>query len=263
MGDGVGGGEEYPVCGAQVQRPLRIRLLRYASLLLASVGLVLLYLYSLDQDIPSVRVGEITPAMNFACVRMAGEVTADAYVFKSGGVVFNLRDSSGEIAVMGGRAQAEALASAGKLPRRGDRVEVTGALSVSAGQDPKLRMQSAARLVLHRKRNVSLPAETASCLRLQEITAARKGMPVTVAGTIRSVHIPGPGARTPYVLMIEEEGAELAVVFWEGVVQGLGNTLPVPGKRIRVSGRVDVYNGTVQLKVREAGDLRVVAESKP
>ena len=257
------GGTEYPVCGVQVECPVRIRLLRYAALVLASAGLILLYLYSLDRDIPSVRIREITPAMNFACVRIEGEVTGDAYIFRSGGIVFNLRDSSGEIAVMGGRAQAEALASAGKIPRRGDRAEVTGTLSAGAGQEPKLRMQSAARLVLNRKRAVRLPTENPFCIRLKDITAAKKGMPVTVTGTVRSVNIPGPGARTPYVLTVEEEGAELAVVFWEGVVQGLGNTLPVPGKRVRISGRVDVYKDTVQLKVQEAGDLRVVAESTP
>lgn len=262
MSGEVGGGE-YPVCGAQVKRPVRIRMLQYASILLASAGLILLYLYSRDRDIPSVRISEITPLMNFACVRIEGEVTGDAYVFQSGGIVFNLRNSSGEIAVMGGRAQAEALASAGKIPRRGDRAEVTGTLSVSAGQEPKLRMQSAARLILNRKRAVPPPSGLSPCIRLKDITAAKKGMPATVSGTVRSIHIPGPGARTPYILVIEEDGAELAVVFWERVVQELRNILPVPGKRVQVSGQIDVYKDTVQLRMREACDLRTVAETKP
>ncbi|MCK5844871.1 MAG: OB-fold nucleic acid binding domain-containing protein, partial [Victivallales bacterium] len=140
--------ESDPVYGSQVKRPLRVRALQIASLVLAVGGLILLYLYSVNRDIPTVRVSEITPTMNFATVKISGKVTRDAYIFKSGGVIFNLHDGSGEVAVMGGRAQTEALETAGKLPRRGDRVEVAGSLSVSADREVKLRMQSAEQLTL-------------------------------------------------------------------------------------------------------------------
>lgn len=264
--------EGYPVCGSQVKRPLRIRVLQYASLVLAVAGLVLLYLFSLNRDVPLVRIGDITPVMNFATVRISGEVTRDAYIFESGGIVFNIKDGSGEIAVMGGRAQADALEAAGKLPRRGDQVEVAGSLSVSADQEVKLRMQSADQLVLNRKR--AIPSAVAPPrIRLADVTAVQKGEQITVVGTLKSVDVPGPGSQAPYVLTLEENGAELAVIFWEDVFQGLesafakgcgaqGIKLPTPGKRISARGRVDVYKDTVQLKVREAGDLCVVEPAK-
>ena len=257
--NGLGGGENYPVYGSQFKRPLKIRILRYASLVLAFAGLVLLYLYSVNRDIPLVKIGDITPTMNFAYVCMAGEVTRDAYVFESGGIVFDLKDSSGEITVVGGRAQAQALEAAGKLPRRGDRIAVTGILNVSAGQEPKLRMQSAGQFVLNRQRAAVNPAAWPA-LGLSDVTAAHKGEQITVAGILKTIDVPGPGSRAPYTLTLEENGTELAVVFWEDVLQGLENKLPVPGKRIGVSGRVDVYKDTLQLKVREAGDLHI-AES--
>ncbi len=260
--NGTGNGsEDCPVYGPQVKRPLRVRVLQYAALVLAAAGLILLYLFSVNRDIPLVRIGDITPAMNFAYVRIAGEVTSDAYVFQSGGVVFNLKDGSGEISVMGGRTQADALETSGRLPGRGDRAEVAGCLSVSADQKVKLRLQSAGQLVLNRKRAV--PSTVAvSGTRLADVTVAQKGQQITVTGTLKLITVPGPGAKTPYVLTLEENGAELAVIFWDDVFRGLENKLPIPGKRISASGRVDVYKDTVQLKVRDAGDLRVMENER-
>lgn len=252
--------EKAPAYGPQVKRPLRVRVLQYASLILAIAGLILLYLFSVNRDIPLVKVGDITPTMNFAYVRIVGEVTRDAYIFKSGGVVFNMKDSSGEIAVMGGRAQADALESAGKLPRRGDQVDVAGSLSVGADQEVKLRMQSAEQLKLTRKRATPYYAVSESRLKLSDVTADRKGDQVTVTGTLKSVDVPGPGSKAPYVLTLAEEGATLAVVFWDDVFQGLEKKLPVPGKLIRAKGKVGVYKDTVQLKVWDARDLRVITE---
>ncbi len=250
-----------PIYGPQVKRPLRVRVLQIASLVLAVVGLILLYLYSVNRDIPTVRVADITPTMNFAYVKVSGNVTRDAYVFKSGGVVFNLHDGSGEIAVMGGRTQAEALKNSGKLPRLGDRVEVAGSLSVSADQDVKLRMQSAEQLILKRKGHpASFIIQTSSFTPLSKITPAQTGDTVSVAGTLKKIALPRPGSKAPYVLTLEEDGTELAVIFWDKVFQGLEQKLPTLGKTLSARGRVDVYKEVIQLKVWEAADLRIVDE---
>lgn len=247
--------DDYPVCGPQVKRPLRVRVLRLASVILAFAGLVLLYLYSINRDIPVVKVSDIAPTMNFAYVRIAGEVTRDAYVFKSGGFIFNIDDGSGEIAVMGGRAQADALDADGRLPRHGDYVEVTGSLSVSADQEVRLRMQSADQLVLRRQRQAST-ASARVCL--ADITADQQGAAVTVSGVLKTIDIPPPGSKAPYVLMLEEDGEERPVVFWNDVFQALEKKFPMPGKRLRVRGRVDVYKGSVQIKVWDAADIQEV-----
>jgi len=248
-----------PVYGPQVKRPLRVRVLQYASLVLAVAGLILLYLYSVNRDIPVVRVADITPTMNFAYVRIVGEVTRDAYVFDSGGVVFNMKDDSGEIAVMGGRAQADSLEADGKLPRRGDQVDVAGSLSVSADQEVKLRMQSADQLILRRKRSaVSVPASTR--ISLADITPAQKGDTVSIVGTLKKISVPPPGSKVPYVLTLEENGTELGLIFWDEVFQGLEKKLPTLGKFISARGRVEVYKDTVQLKIWEAADISEVSE---
>jgi hypothetical protein len=174
---------------------------------------------------------------------------------------------------MGGRAQADALEAAGKLPRRGDQVDVAGSLSVSADQEVKLRMQSADQLKLTRKRTAPSYDVAESRFHLADVTADLKGEKVSVIGTLKAVDIPGPGSKAPYVLTLEEDGAELAVIFWEDVFQGLepafaegsgghGKNLPMPGKLIRAKGKVDVYKDTVQLKVWDAADLGVVTEQE-
>lgn len=260
MNSSAGDNERYPVCGSQVKRPFRIQILRYASLVLAVAGLILLYLFSVNRDIPVVKIGNITPTMNFACVRIVGEVTSDAHIFRSGGIVFNMKDGSGEIVIMGGRVEAEFLEATGNLPRRGDQVDVAGSLSVSTDQDVKLRMQSAGQLLLRRQK-VSI-GHSAPRVSLSDITVAHKGRPIAVVGKLKSIDVPGLDSKSPYVLKLEDNGAELAVIFWEDVLQGLDNKLPRPGKLISARGRVDVYKDTVQLKVLSADDLCVVESMK-
>lgn len=245
--------DDYPVYGPQVKRPMRVSVLRVASVVLALSGLVLLYLYSINRDIPTVQISAIKPTMNFAYVRIVGEVTRDAYVFESGGLIFNLNDGSGEVAVMGSRKQAEALQREGRLPRRGDHVDVAGSLSVSADQEIKLRMQSAEQMLLRRKKSVSTAA--IKQVLLSDISADQAGERLTVSGKLKEIEIPGPGSKAPYKLIIEQGGATLELIFWDEVFQGLEQKLPMPGKIIQATGRVEEYKGLVQLKIWEAEDL--------
>ncbi|MDD3276037.1 MAG: hypothetical protein PHP93_03190, partial [Kiritimatiellales bacterium] len=99
-------------------------------------------------------------------------------------------------------------------------------------------------------------------LKLADLTVAQKGDSVTVIGTLKAITIPGPGSKAPYVLTLEENGAELAVIFWDDVFQGLEKKLPMVGKLIRAKGTVDVYKDTLQLKVWDAADLSVVSEQE-
>jgi DNA/RNA endonuclease YhcR with UshA esterase domain len=171
-----------------------------------------------------------------------------------------MKDGSGDIVVLGGRVEAASLEALGHLPRCGDQVDVTGSLSVSADQEIKLRMQSADQLLLRRK-NVSI-ANSAPRVSLSDITVAHKGRPVAVVGKLKSIDVPGLGSKSPYVLRLEDNGAELAVIFWEDVFQGLENKLPIPGKFISARGKVEVYRDKVQLKVWAADDLCVVESMK-
>lgn len=254
--------DAYPAHGPQVERPLRVRVLRIASLVLAFAGLILLYLYSTHREIPVVRAGEITPTMNFAYVRIRGEVTRDAYLFKSGGLIFNVHDGSGEIAVMGGRTQADVLKETDRLPRRGDQVDVAGSLSVGADRDVKLRMQSAEQLLLVRRQTDAPGVRPVETVHLRDVTAGRVDERLTVRAVLRAVDVPPPGSNAPYKLTLEQDGVERVAVFWEDVFREMQRTLPSPGETLLVNGQVDEYRGTVQIKVWDASDLRAVSALK-
>ena len=234
------------------ESPVKIRVLRISALVLVVAGLFLLYHYSIHRGIPEVRIGDITPAMNFAVVKLRGEVVRDACFFKSGGVAFNLSDGSGEISVNGGRAQADELKRAGKVPRRGDRIEISGSIGISSGQEFCLRLQSAEQLILERKaeRLSAAPEMT-----LSEITAGRRGETVSVRAVLKSIEIPPPGARTPYRLIIGDGGILLPAVFWEDIFQEMKSRLPVPGTELLIHGRVDLYKGGVQIRVDRASGI--------
>lgn len=240
----------------QARRSFRLRFLRGISPALMIAGFVFLCLHFLNRDRPDVKTGDITPAMNFTRVRITGEVARNAFILKTGGVVFDVRDESGQIAVTGGRAQARTLEERGNLPRRGDRVEVSGILSVNAGQTPTLRIQSADHLVLNR-RKVS-GSNSVPCTALSSVTAAQSGQRLAVTGTLKSVSLPGPGSKAPYVLTLENGGAKLAVVFRDDILRGLEQKLPIPGELISACGKVGSYKDVLQLEIQDPGDLRVV-----
>lgn len=239
-----------------VKRPMRITALRWASLVLAGSGLVLLWLWSVHREIPVVRIERIHPKMNFATVQVQGTVVRDAYRFDSGGFVFNLDDGSGSLAVFGSRTQAEQLIQSGRLPRRGDRVVLSGNLSVDADREPTLRLLSAEHLQLERRRAPSL--ESAPLLDLSSVTESKAGSIIEVAGQLESIDIPAPGSRAPYVLTLEQDGTLRPVVFWNDVLGEMDGTLPVPGSVLKVRGRVGVYRDEVQIKVRAADDLQIM-----
>lgn len=190
--------------------------------------------------------------MNFESVRVDGEVTRDAHLLDSGGLVFSLDDGTGKIRVYGSRPQAEDLLRERRFPRRGDRVSAIGTLGLSDGRIPLLQLASVDALFLTRK-----PVAPGSYGRMTvaEVMPGTKGKLVAVSGVLREITLPAPGSKAPYLLTIEECGAQLDIIFWDEVFCELNGTFPVPGTRLDIRGRVSLYKGQVQLKLMSADDL--------
>jgi hypothetical protein len=139
-----------PYCGASAEGRLPLRLLRLAALVLAVGGLAALYAAARTRAAPQVRVADITPAMNFARVRVAGTVTRAPNVIRRCGradyVAVTLDDGTGEITVAASRRIAQALDQAGLIPARHDGIDAGGTLLVSADRKPRLMLGSAGEL---------------------------------------------------------------------------------------------------------------------
>jgi len=139
-----------PYCGADSAGNPVIRFLRYGSLLLALGGLCFLYFMSASREPAPTRVGDITPMMNFAHVRLDGTVERDAYIGRRNGrpdyLSFMIDDGTGRARVVAYDRTARTLIDEGRVPKTGQRLTVAGTLNVSADGLPRLRLVSAAQL---------------------------------------------------------------------------------------------------------------------
>ena len=142
----VGPAGTCPYCGTTTTAGAGLRILRIVSILLATAGLATLLFTAARQDVPRLAVKEIEPAMNFAYVRVAGVVVRAPSTGwrkdRPAYVSFVIDDNTGRIRVLAYGRIAQAIAAQNRLPRKGDRVEVSGSLNVTADTDTRLHVQA-------------------------------------------------------------------------------------------------------------------------
>ena len=226
-------------CGMRLEKQMGLKALRMAALAVAIGGLFLLHLYATHRELPLVRIGEVTPLMNFASVRVQGVLESDARKLRSGSVLYVIDDGSGTLPVFLNRTPA------GKLPRAGSRITVAGSLSVGAGNELRMRAQSIEQL------DAAAPNAFVSDLKLSDITAEQKGARMTVCGRVSKVWKPRPGSKAPHKIVLEDSSGSLEVVHW--FVPELKVEV---GDELEIRGMVDLYKDQLQFKVWEAGDIQ-------
>jgi DNA/RNA endonuclease YhcR with UshA esterase domain len=229
-------------CGMRLEKQMGLKLLRIAALAIAIGGLFLLHLYATHRELPLVGIGDITPVMNFATVRVQGVLESDARTLRGGSVLYVVDDGTGTLPVFLNRTPE------GKLPKAGSRITVAGSLSVGAGDEVRMRAQSADQILVE-------PGEDAGAfvseLKLSDITAEQQGARMTVYGKASKVWKPKPGSKAPHKIVLTDQSGSLDVVFW------FEPELNVEvGDELEIDGMVDVYNEQVQFKVWEAGDIQ-------
>lgn len=222
----------------RLEKRMGLKVLRLSAVVVAFGGLCLLHLYARSRELPVVRIAEISPVMNFANVRIAGTLESGARKLRSGSVLYVVDDGTGTIAVF-----ADSASEGGSLPPGGSRVEVSGNLSVGAGNEIRMR---AHRVDVVAPGAVNGEGEAS----LSSIAAARKGERVTVCGRVSKVWRPDRGSKAPHKIVLADGGGTLEVVHWLEEPP-----IIVAGDRVKVSGTVGVYKDKVQLKVWETGDV--------
>lgn len=247
----VGAMSRCPHCGAQVRKGMTLRGFRWAALLLATVGLGLLYAMSIYKEIPRIDIGEINQTMNFAFVRIAGHVVGDARVFREDAIVtgvrFSVNDGTGILSIRAYGAKAKALDDAGKVPLAGDLVELSGSLNVSA-QDRVMYLQSPDHLAIERP-----PLESAA---IDEITEELIGRRIQTEGRILRITDPGNNPRRPWTLSVGIEQGRRDVVIWQSVYSHWpARDIVKPGDYLTLRAEVSEYRGRIQLTVNRVDDL--------
>lgn len=207
------------------RRSKTIRRFRTVSFIAVVFGLLLASLYTSRREPPLVRIGEIKPVMNFSTVRVQGVLESDARALRDGAVLYLIADETGSLPIFS-RAFSE------ELPKAGSWVVATGRLSVGAGNQVRMHVHDAG-----------------------QIEVLGKPAPTIARGQVSKVWSPPPDSRAPYRITLARPEGPLEVVHWFTPEHQVA-----VGDQLEVKGTLGSYKGRLQLKVREAEDIRLYSE---
>ena len=238
-----------PYCGAKVEKRMSLMATRWAAVLLSTIGLFLLYLMAKHRDIPVVKLGEVTPTMNFGQIRVEGRAETDARTFKSGGMGFTVTDGTGSIMVFVSKKQAEDMAALNLVPKAGDEVSFAGGLNIS-DEESSMRLLSV--------KEFQLTRAPAASVRLADISHALKGQSVQIAGQVVELIPPPAGSKRPYDLKVKDDSGEQTINFWQLEYDQIPRKEALPGAWFRARVSVAAYKDELQLKLASGLDLEVL-----
>ena len=207
----VGAVTKCPYCGAKVSKRMSLTATRWAAVLLATIGLFLLYLMAKNREIPVVQLGKIEPTWNFGLIRVEGTVATDARPFKSGrGMSFNVDDGTGRMVVFTTERQMEALKEMNLVPKAGDRIAFDAQLNISDDKS-NLKISGLKTFVLEKA-----PADA---VRIADLNVKLAGKTVSIVGQTAGLKPPAAvqvyldlakaGYALPRCPLTEEELAEM------------------------------------------------------
>ena len=252
----VGAVGKCPYCGAKVAKRMSLTATRWAAVLLATVGLFLLYLMARYREVPVVQLGSIEPTMNFGQIRVVGTVASDAKPFRSGrGMSFNVDDGTGQMVVFTTEKQMKDMADQGLTPRAGDKIEFNAQLNLS---DDKSNLK------LSSLNNFKLEKAPAKTMRLADLHAGLAKQTVQISGKVESLTPPPPETKKPYVLELSDaEGGKATVNFWDSEYQQIADKEKlVPGAWVQLRVAVGTYQKAMQLKLADGRELEVLEKAE-
>lgn len=143
----IGPVESCPYCRAKVGKAKAYTALKYGSLVIAILGLLLLRQIAIFQGVPFVNINEIGSGNNFGYVEIRGIVCETPAYFpeettSSGSLYFDVDDGTGIITVKSYSSTTKDLLAQNKIPGFGNKVVVRAQVSSSA-TDTSLILQSA------------------------------------------------------------------------------------------------------------------------
>ena len=235
-------------CGARLTARITLRALKIGALGLAVLGLILLWWFAAHSPVPMLKIGQAQATMNFAYVRVQGQVTrAPSHDPDSDYLSFWIADDTGEIRVSSYRATTEALLDAGRMPFIGDRVTVEGTLRIR---------QDSASLTLNSADAVRVERGQPVPMDIGQIDATSVLRIVKIRGQVRAVRTPYKGLT---LVTLRDVTGEIDVA-----VPDTDSTLDVqPGQSAEATGAVTLYKDTPQVTLARADALRFSADSIP
>ncbi len=235
-------------CGARLTGRIMLHVLKIGALGLAVLGLILLWWFATHSPVPMLKIGQAQATMNFAYVRVEGQVTrAPSYDPDGGYLSFWIADDTGEMLVSSYRATTQVLVDAGHMPFIGDRVTVEGTLRIRQ-DSTSLTLNSAD--AIHVQRAQPEPMD------IGQVDATSVLRTVKIRGQVRAVRTPYKGLT---LFTLRDVTGEIDVA-----VPDTDSTLDVqPGQSAEATGTVTLYKDTPQVTLARADALRFSADSIP
>lgn len=207
-----------PYCGAKIGKRISLQLTKILSIVGAFVGLGVLYTLSFISEIPSVPIEKISPAMNFATVRITGVAARDSYR-REDYLAFPLSDGTGEIWIRGYR-------EIDTIPVYGDTVEVIGSIQVR---------EERASLIIQRL----WVGPMIGIRDISSISESDVGSIVRIKGWIDSFR----PLKRGIVIQVRDGTGEIETVIWEREFS------PSVGREIECIGKVRLFRGETQITI--------------
>ena len=246
----VGAVNKCPYCGAKVEKRLSLVATRWAAILLATIGLFLLWLMAINRQVPVVALGNVQPTMNFGQIRVEGTVRSDAKLFRTGlGMSFHVDDGTGSIIVFITKKQMDEMNELNLVPKAGDTISFIGSLSISEDQQ-SMRLLSL--------KDMTLTRSAADELRLADLSPAMKGNAVIVAGKVTKLEAPAEGTKRPYALHLQDDSGEQIINFWQSEYDQIDRADSLEGAYVRMRVAVGVYQKNMQIKLASGKDLEIL-----
>jgi hypothetical protein len=214
----VGAVTKCPYCGAKVTKRISLVATRWAAVLLATVGLVLLYFMARSREPATIQIGDIEPTMNFGSVRIVGAVKNDAKPNRSGnGMNFYVTDGSGSLIVFVDETQRQEMLANGLVPKKGDEINFVAQLQASNDSvTARIRSLSEKHFRLsHADAPAPTPADFPAPTPFADVTDALAGKEIALSGTVTDLSVPETGTKRPYVLKLSDGSASKSVKFWQ------------------------------------------------
>lgn len=253
----VGPARRCQYCGAPVRQRISVRFFRWAAVLLATVGLAILYWTSISREVPRMRIGDISSTMNFAYINVEGELPRSARVYRSGGLVssvsFSIDDGTGSIPVRAYGKKGQELVDSGKLPRAGDRITMDGSLNVSA-DDRKLYLQVPESLKI-------LEGAGVEDCEIGDLDRSAIGTLASLRGTVARVIEPR-SEKQPWLIEIDDGSGSIALTLWSDTREHMPAAEEIaPGAVLELVAEVSSYRDELRLQLDRASDLMIVGQS--
>lgn len=235
-------------CGATLSPAHRLPLgfFKWASLLLALVGVAALIVSASRAAVPQITIGQLNATVNLAYVRVSGTVvTTPRYDLDTQYLSFHLDDGTGELTVNAYRAETQSLISNLKIPSLGDRATLEGTIRLRE-DSASLTLAAPERLVIEHP----APVERA----IGSISIDDELTPVLVRGQLIDLREPYPGLT---VLTVADPTGEIDAAIPSDVVSLTGQppTL-MTGDFVQITGVITLYRDTPQITITSSQNIQ-------